>query len=63
MLIFAWDKGIKGIYDVKSAEFFSGINQEDVQEAHQNFKAFQKSSYIDNADVITNALAKLNEIR
>jgi hypothetical protein len=63
MFIFAWDQGIRGIYDVKSAGFFSGISRKDVQEEHQDCNAFQKSSYTHNADATMNALAKLKEIR
>jgi ribonucleoside-diphosphate reductase alpha chain len=54
MFILAWQKGIKGIYDVKSAGFFSGMNADDAN-------GFDRNSYIsrpDNTDVMVKILEK-----
>ncbi|MDR1890699.1 MAG: ribonucleoside-diphosphate reductase subunit alpha [Puniceicoccales bacterium] len=61
MFVIAWKKGIKGIYDVKSAGFFSDMAV-DSHADPQGPDNFQKSNYADSTDAMINALAKLNEI-
>ncbi|MDR2737915.1 MAG: ribonucleoside-diphosphate reductase subunit alpha [Puniceicoccales bacterium] len=56
MFILAWQKGIKGIYDVKSAGFFSGTNATDVDDLGcQNH-----SSRMDNTDAMVKILEKFH---
>jgi ribonucleoside-diphosphate reductase alpha chain len=62
MFVLAWKKGVKGIYDVKSAGFFSGMNMVDSCENHRGLNNFQQSNYTDSTNAVMNALAKLSEI-
>ncbi|MDR2779132.1 MAG: ribonucleoside-diphosphate reductase subunit alpha [Puniceicoccales bacterium] len=61
MFIIAWGKGIKGIYDVKSAGFFPSM-MVDPCSNYQGSDNSQKLNYIDNTNAMMNALAKLNEV-
>jgi ribonucleoside-diphosphate reductase alpha chain len=60
MFVLAWERGIKGVYEVKSAGFFPGLGGMDKISNDHGFASYQKTNRTDNAEEMMKVLAKFH---